>query len=55
MKKIYKSPRTICVKLHTVKMMATSEYSSELPDYGEVGDEIETREFSNVNIWDNEW
>lgn len=49
----------LCVKLNTVNMMATSEYT--LTNFkggagtGTSGDEIDAKGTSDVNLWDNEW
>jgi len=59
MKKTYSTPTMLCVKLNTVNMMATSEYT--LTNFkggagtGTSGDEIDAKGTSDVNLWDNEW
>ena len=59
MKKIYNSPAMLCVELRTVNMMATSEQSfsgfKETAVIGSAGDDIDVKETSNVNVWDEEW
>jgi len=55
MKKIYSTPTMLCVKLNTVNMMATSEYTLTNAGTGTSGDEIDAKGTSDVNLWDNEW
>ena len=57
MKKIYKTPVTICVAIRTTSMMAFSEYSvtNNGGNLGTNGDVIETRESKYKNVWDDEW
>lgn len=56
MKKTYKTPVTLCVAIRTTNMMAFSEYSVTNEEMlGTEGDIIETKQVSNINVWDEEW
>ena len=54
MKKIYSQPACVVVALGTCRMMAESlpvggEYPIDDPN------EILTKEYKDINLWDNEW
>lgn len=59
MKKTYNTPTMLCVKLGTVNIMATSEYTktgfSNNAGTGSNGDEIEVKGFNDKSLWDEEW
>lgn len=58
MKKTYNTPTMLCIKLGTVNIMATSEYSKagfSGVSTGSNGDEIEVKGISDKSIWDEEW
>ncbi len=58
MKKTYISPAALTVQLGTVQMMAESFIINQTTDPDKTissQDQILTKEFSDVNLWDNEW
>ena len=59
MKKIYNAPTMLSIKLCTVNIMATSEYSksgfSSSAGTGSSGDEIEVKRINDTSLWDVEW
>ena len=57
MKKTYITPETLTVALGTCQMMAQSPTPNvTVNTSGSVNaDKVETKEVSNVNVWDEEW
>ena len=54
-KKTYITPETLTVALGTCQMMAQSPVITVNTEGLVDADKVETKEVSNVNVWDEEW